>query len=59
MEIQYANLFDIYKHSIGISPCFSDHRSYSVDVLYLEDGNAYRLVLKNERATVFPKKKLF
>ena len=35
-------------------PCFTD---LYIDILYLEDGNVYRLVLKNNH--VFSQKNLF
>ena len=57
VEIQYVNLSDTYKHYTGILPCFSDH-IYAV-VLYLEDRNVHRLILKNKTATMFFVKKPF
>ena len=47
VEIHYVNLSDTYKHYTGILQCFSDQQIYDVDVLYLEDGNVHRLLLKN------------
>ena len=38
---------------------FSDQWIYDVDVLYLENGNVHRLLLKNKTTTMFFLKKLF
>ena len=56
VEIQYVNLSDTF---IIFAYCHASMNLDDVDVLYVENGNAYKPVLKNKTTTMFFLKKPF
>ena len=53
VQIQYINTSDTLCNIFAFAYCHASVKLENVEVLYLEDGNVYRLVLKNKIATMF------